>query len=297
MHALKGLPPRCPTISEIGGATWSISDKLPNRAFNPSIAYSNKYGYVMAVRRTNYWLDTEYGSLSIHSGARGVRNVTEITRLDSDLTPTEWHRVQFVGGPELIRGVEDCRIISRDGEWYINAVMLEQHTPRARICLYKMSNDFEASYVDTFEGAETDKPEKNWMTYHDADSLNFDFVKGGPDGIRGGSSLISYENGYLALCHRTYLSSFEHYNPLTFGIQKGVKRNYTHVFVSYDLDLNVVATSEEFTFRPEGGIEFGSGLIQKGEELYITYGVDDKESWMAKIDLDKVKKLMKELNK
>lgn len=297
MHALKGLPPRCPTILEIGGATWSISDKLPDKAFNPAIAYSDKYGYAMVVRRTNYWLDTDFGSLAIPSGSKGVQNVTEISLLDVNLEPTGWNRVKFVDGPDLMRGIEDCRLLVRDGEWYLNGVMLEAHTPRARIAIYKMSPDFEASFVEKFEGADVRKPEKNWVTYLDADKPNFDFIKGGPDGIRGGSSLIPYENGYIALCHRTYLDSFDYYNPLTFGIQKGVKRNYTHMFVTYDKDLNLINSSKEFTFRPQGGIEFASSLIQKGKDFIITYGVDDKESWMANISVDVVGKfLMNKVN-
>lgn len=294
MHAIKGKPPRCPAISEIGGATWSISDKLPNKAFNPAIAYSDKYGYAMVVRRTNYWLDTEFGSLSIPSGSRGVQNVTEVSLLDTNLEPTGWSRVKFIDGPDLMRGVEDCRLLVRDGDWYLSGVMLEAHTPRARMALYKMSPDFEASFVEKFDGAVESRPEKNWTTYLDAVGSNFSFVKGGPEGIRGGSSLIPYGDGYIGLCHKTYLDSFDYYNPMTFGIQKGVKRNYTHLFVSYDKDLKIVSTSKEFTFQPKGGIEFGSGLIQKGKDFIITYGVDDKESWMAKIPVEKVATLIKE---
>jgi hypothetical protein len=44
----------------------------------------------------------------------------------------------------------------------------------------------------------------------------------------------------------------------------------------------VKATSREF-FLVERGIEFGIGLLEVGEDLWLSFGREDKEAWFGRI--------------
>lgn len=294
MKAISGLPPKCPSLTDLGGVTWRWNE-VPSRAFNPSLLRLATGKTYAVVRRSNYILDNNQGSLTIPSGDRHVKNVTEISELDDNLNPMEWRRVSFVGEPLLKRGPEDARLLSRGDNLYLSVVMLEQHTPRARMALYSLDvQSAEAKHVTTFEGVNPKTPEKNWMTFDSLEENKFEFIKSGPDGLRGGSSLTKFGDNYLAICHKTYLKKKERYNPMTFGFETTSIRNYTHVFVEYNKDFKILRVSPSFTFRPEGGIEFASSLVIQDNKILVTYGVEDSESWFAEIPTNAVQKLLKE---
>jgi len=80
---------------------------------------------------------------------------------------------------------------------------------------------------------------------------------------------------------------------MTFGVQEGIERTYSHVFVEFDLEMNMKAASREF-FLVDRGIEFGTGLLEFGEDLLLSFGRDDKEAWFGKISKALVESLMKE---
>jgi hypothetical protein len=211
------------------------------------------------------------------------------------MNPVKWKKVVFPDGPVQERGVEDARLFWRDNSWYIHCVFLERNTPRARIAIYKLNADLTANFIEMFDSDRgSDAIEKNWMTELYTDSSNIEWIKVNPNGIRGGSSLLTWGDGYLALTHRTYSQSTFSYSSKTFGEMKGATKHYRHLFAKYDSDKNLVATSKEFTFRPEGQVEFGMGLVDKGDDLYMSLGVNDEEVWMAKLSKSKVKQLLKE---
>lgn len=294
MKAISGLPPKCPSLTDLGGVTWRW-DEVPNRGFNPSIITLPNGEIYATVRRTNYVIDTNFGSITVPSGARHVKNVTELAKLDESFAPVEWRRIKFVDGPELKRGVEDARLLVRGDDVYLSVVMLERHTPRARMALYSLKVDeAEASYVTTYEGKDPKVPEKNWMTRDTLKTPEFDFIQSGPDGLRGGSSLVKFGDNYLAICHKTYLDKKKRYNPMTFGVETNYIRNYTHVFVEYSKDFEILRMSPEFTLRPEGGIEFATCLQIRDNKVSIAYGVDDAESWLAELPLTAAQNLLKE---
>jgi hypothetical protein len=80
---------------------------------------------------------------------------------------------------------------------------------------------------------------------------------------------------------------------MTFGIQEGIERTYSHVFVEFDLDMNIKAASREF-FLVDRGIEFGTGLLEVGEDLLLSFGREDKEAWFGKISKPIVEKLLRQ---
>ena len=293
MKAISGLAPDGPSLTDLGGLVWRINtDSLP-MAFNPAIARGADGKLAIVARRTNYTLDTKFGSLNIPSGDRSVVNATYFSFLDNDLNPTEWKKLSFSKEPKLTRGAEDARLLVRGSEWFLNVVILEDHTPRARIAIYSLSHDLHATHVKTYPGEVAAIPEKNWMTKLESEADDFSFVSELPDNIRGGSSLISWGEGYLALCHKTYLKKNSYYNPMTFGVHEGVERTYSHLFVEFDSEMNIAATSKEF-FLVDRGIEFGTGLLEVGEDLLLSFGREDKEAWFGRIPKAIVDTLLKD---
>jgi hypothetical protein len=293
MKPILGLAPDSPSLAELGGVVWPIEIKNIPLAFNPAICRDSDGRLALVVRRTNYVLDTKFGALTIPSGARGVKNATYFSYLDDDLRPTDWLKISFTEGPKLERGPEDARLLRRGANFYLNVVMLERDIPRARIGLYRLDSDFSATHVETYPGKDKNKPEKNWMTVLESDEPNFNFVRELPNNLRGGSSLVSWQDGYLSICHKTYLNKNQYYNPMTFGIQEGVERTYTHVLAKFDKDFNLEKISKEF-FLVNRGIEFATGLVELGPDFLISFGRDDKESWFGKISSLKVEKMLKE---
>jgi hypothetical protein len=293
MEAILGLAPDSPSLTELGGVVWPIDTAPVPRAFNPAIARDALGRLAVVARVSNYSLDTKYGIVTIPSGNRSVTNATYFSFLDSNLIPIKWQKLSFSDEPKLSRGVEDARLLLRGTEWFLSTVMLETHTPRARVAVYSLDNNLHASHVRTYEGKLPLRPEKNWMTKLESNFNDFKFVSELPGDLRGGSSLISWGDGYLALCHKTYIKKNKYYNPRTFGAHEGSERTYTHVFVEFGPDLAIKSVSKEF-FLVSRGIEFGTGLLQLEDDLLLSFGKNDKESWFGKISELKVKKMLKE---
>lgn len=294
MKPIAGLAPDSPSLTELGGTVWPIDIKDVPLAFNPAMCKTSDGKLAVVSRRTNYQLDTKFGSLSIPSGAKQVKNATYFSYLDKNLSPTGWLRVSFSDGPTLTRGPEDARLIRRGSDFYLNVVLLERDIPRARVSVYKLdTNSMLATHVETYSGVEEKRPEKNWMTYLELEDIRFPFIKELPDNIRGGSSLIPWGSGYLAICHKTYLNKNKYYNPLIFGIQEGIERTYTHIFVEFSEDLKIKRVSREF-FLVDKGIEFATGLVELDTDLLIGFGRNDKEAWFGKIPSIKIKEMLNE---
>ena len=294
MKAIAGLAPDSPSLTELGGTVWSVETKDVPLAFNPAICKDSNGGLAVVARRSNYQLDTYFGSLTIPSGAKSVKNATYFSYLDKNLSPSKWSRIEFKGGPDLFRGPEDARLIRRGSDFYLSVVLLERDIPRARVALYQLDIDkMVATHIETYPGTEEKRPEKNWMTHLELGNIDFSFIKELPNNIRGGSSLIPWGTGYLALCHKTYLNKNRFYNPLIFGVQEGVERTYTHVFVEFDSKLKIRNVSDEF-FLVGRGIEFATGLVELGTDLLISFGKNDREAWFGKIPAIKIKKMLNE---
>jgi len=104
--------------------------------------------------------------------------------------------------------------------------------------------------------------------------------KGAPaiaaDQFRGGTQLIAFDGGWLALVHEARV--------------RDDKRQYRHRFVWFDAGSALAAVSRPFFFSSHG-VEFAMGLAWKeaGESLVITYGVADQEAWIATVDAGDVR--------
>ena len=88
--------------------------------------------------------------------------------------------------------------------------------------------------------------------------------------FRGGSQVILFRDGWLALVHET-----AHANGLSY---------YRHRFVYFDKDRRLCRTSLPFNFASQR-IEFAAGLAwhPDGERLVLSYGVTDHQAFVATV--------------
>lgn len=90
--------------------------------------------------------------------------------------------------------------------------------------------------------------------------------------FRGGSQVIPYNNGYLALIHEVGLYNTEK------GNKDGI---YRHRFVFWDRDFNLMKVSPIFHFMG-AKVEFASGLCEHQDNFLITFGFQDNASFLLR---------------
>lgn len=294
-----------PYIEDFGGTTKQfvkqLDEKRPNwNALNPSIGYSEEDGLICLLRASNYTLDENTGLIHVTVGSL-VKNELHVCNLDENLDAYNIRKISFIDGPAVPRGVEDCRIFRRNGEWYFSGVILEKaHTQYARLAVYKLDLEkAEATFVKKYNGPEIYKAEKNWMSAYDEANPNWEFIYGATSiykndtviakanideaiaSIRGGSSLWPLGDGtYLAVTHSVYVRKVTFYDDRTFGMVQGGVRNYTHQFVRYDYYGKILEASEEFIFDAPG-VEFAAGLIEHEGNFIVSYGRKDVSAHLA----------------
>ena len=94
----------------------------------------------------------------------------------------------------------------------------------------------------------------------------------------GGSQVIAVDGGYLCLIHDRV------------NFDDG-SRIYHHRWVWFDADWRLARFSPPFTIQ-QSGIEFAAGLARHGETLIFSYGVGDREAWLATVPLPEVLALL-----
>jgi hypothetical protein len=101
------------------------------------------------------------------------------------------------------------------------------------------------------------------------------------DQFRGGSQLIAFDSGWLALVHEA-------------RVRDG-QRHYRHRFVWFDEAARLRGVSRPFFFQKRG-VEFAAGLAwhPDGKRLVVTYGVEDSEAWIATLDAGDVKGVLED---
>ena len=91
--------------------------------------------------------------------------------------------------------------------------------------------------------------------------------------LRGGSQVISYKDGYLALNHETDL----------YRSEAGRKdATYRHRFTYWDKDWNIKKISQQFSFM-NAKIEFACGLAKYKNDYLITFGYQDNAAYILKV--------------
>jgi hypothetical protein len=277
-------------------------------AFNPSISSDPKGNLATTIRSSNYLLGQMQLYTSLTTGHH-LSNRVFFAEVTPGLKLKNLREVTFEG--DYTRGVEDCRLIWRDGGWHFLGVVLEKHTPVARPALFKFDDKKNvAKLVKQYDASIPERIEKNWGILANGVTEEFDFVYS-PEAIykdgevipvnkpqpklkhlRGGSQLIKWGQGYLGVSHITRITPTPNFNSRTFKVERTKYRDYTHVFVQYDKHGNTVGISDEFIFDI-GWVEFAAGLVKVEDKLVISYGVDDASMSFFEVDVAVVKGMLR----
>lgn len=202
-------------------------------------------------------------------------------------------------------GLEDVRMIKWNGKYYFTGVRRDIDTigtGRMELSEIQITEDG-AKEVARFR-VPAPKPdlsycEKNWMpildkpfqyvkwsnpteivqaNIDDPQNVTCDSIFVGqkddtPHDLRGGSQVIPYKGGYLALNHVTYL-----YRSLA-----GRKdATYRHQFTWWDSEWNIIKRSPVFDFM-DAKIEFSCGMSKYGGNYLITFGFQDNAAFILKV--------------
>jgi len=200
-------------------------------------------------------------------------------------------------------GLEDCRIVKWDNNYYLSGVRRDVDT--------KGTGRMELSQIELTDTSAREirrdripAPlpnnsycEKNWMPildqpYHyvkwsnPVEVVKYDPIEktcktvflGEPDttishNLRGGSQVIPYRDGYLALHHVTYLYKSE---------QGRKNATYRHQFTYWDRNWKVIKRSKIFDFM-SAKIEFSCGMAKYKNDYLITFGFQDNAAFILKI--------------
>ena len=267
--------------------------------FNASIGYSPKKGYAIAFRSSNYVI-LPHGELYVTSGGK-IRNKMFFAEITEDFEIKNFRQIEV---PENVlptpRGIEDPRLFWRGNNWYIAAVMLEEHTPVARFCVCKLdAKAKKVTSIEIYDGIRANRPEKNWLATDINKNSNFDFIYGPNSivkgdkviftmsenhkiaGLRGNSHLVEQEDGtYLAVMHKLWITRSKNYSEKHFGVVDWVLKNYGHYFVRFDKSGKLIEISDAFQFISPG-IEFVGGMVEMGDNLVISFGKDDVSSHLS----------------
>jgi len=270
--------------------------------FNPSVAVHDGQ-LVGIVRSSNYRIENGRYVMP-DADDQVIRTENLLVDIDADLavsnrTPLA---VDYPQTDYPVVGLEDCRLRVVDGRLGVSATV-RNVSPFDGRCRIATAGIDRAAGVFTglrvLDGL-TSRHEKNWMPiagtgswlyacHHDGHVVTVDRDRDLPGGytlgrrlpspaiaaeFRGGSQLVPFRGGWLALIHETC------HLPET--------RVYEHRFVWFDERLGVSRLSPVFAFRETKAIEFAAGLAAVGDRLVASFGVRDAEAWLMDVAAEDV---------
>jgi hypothetical protein len=201
-------------------------------------------------------------------------------------------------------GLEDSRIVRWDEKLYICGVRRDLDTVgtgRMELSELEIGDGYVkeiSQYRIPIPGENDSYCEKNWMPIVD---MPYHFVKWtngtevvryniennttdqvalkhwkdlGCIDLRGGSQVLPFGEGHMALCHETYLTRSEQ------DRKDGI---YRHRFIVWDKNWNIVQVSPQFSFL-EGEIEFAVGMTEYKDDYLITFGFQDNASYLLRVN-------------
>jgi glycosyltransferase involved in cell wall biosynthesis len=267
---------------------------------NPSVAIVDDR--IKAIVRTVSYRIREDGSYD-YNGNSAIRTTNFLCDFDDNLVYTKAVELQRpTGFPDPVfkdvLDVEDMRLIPFGDELWANGCVLEQN-PHAWREQFLMKLNPDTGEVTDWKrmNVEPKQNEKNWMPilWH-----NYRFmyrpgwvISGGGDWVvkheptlavdqlSGGSQCVPFDSGYIAIVHEARPDP-------TNG-----KRYYQHRFVWFDKEYVLRKVSKPFVFFDKQ-IEFAAGLAHEEhfDRFIISFGVLDREAWLATIDEHEVRDLL-----
>lgn len=311
--AVRGLARRngmfyAPSADALFGPVTRVPLALPMEEpyapMNPSVMLDGD-DLVAVIRGVNYRLgDPERSWPRLPA----IRTRNHLARLERDGTVREAREIVAApaippASPSLVEGFEDLRLFRWRGRLHASATVRDRNPAmRCEIALLALDDDARIVELALLHGYRDDLHQKNWMPAVDGDDLLFVYLcdpttvlrydpaerrvavhrEHAPpvalEHLRGGSQLVRFDGGWLALTHEVAMIDAAH-------------RRYLHRFVAFDRELRVRAITEPFRFADEP-IEFAAGLAfdAAGGVLLASYGVQDCRAMMATIDADAVRR-------
>ena len=280
----------------------------PYVATNPSFTLDGDC-YRGIVRGVNYELSN--GHYTIHDDRGVVRTRNFWVQLNANLQLVAMREVldrsMLPRSAEArISGFEDCRLFRWQKDWWCSATSRELGSDsRATMVLLKLNQDGDIVKAHPMLGFADDQHQKNWMPSAgerldfiyscgptivlDASAADGSFVVESSldpglalDHWRGGSQLIPWSSGFLAVVHEARDTA------------RG--RQYLHRFVGFDATKKPVAASSGFHFNSLG-VEFAAGLTPSidGASVLVSYGAGDCAAWIATVPVAAIQDLLKPL--
>jgi tetratricopeptide (TPR) repeat protein len=276
--------------------------------FNPTLAVGPD-GLTAVVRSSNYRIGDD-GRYVVDDEDGVVRSHNYLLQLAPDGSVASARLINddaFRIEPPLfpVSGFEDCRLIWRKDGWWMAATRREVSADGiCQMVLLRLDGDRVVDLIPLSDGVSDH--EKNWMpvlTDEPGEDLTFVYsvsptivmkldmttrevtqvvrqrAAALARGLRGGGQVLPVEGGWLAIAHET--------SEPTDGA-----RVYSHRWVWFDANWKLRRISPEFRLR-ECGIEFAAGLARVGEDVLVTFGVQDREAWLAKLSLSEVMPMLR----
>lgn len=262
---------------------------------NPSVINHNGSAKLL-VRTVNYTITPE-GQYQMPADAIETRNF--IGSLAGDFVeikpPANFPDPQY----SLVRGFEDSRLFEFDGELQTLSTVREL-TPSGWceqvLATLRWSDPcwcYENNWQQILSGRHVH--EKNWMPWVKDGELRFVYRLGtlinlagevvarsepkwNLEHVSGGSQVVKVDSTtFLAVVHEART------------IPGRPNRYYQHRFVIFDNHDRVAMISPPFYFH-DRQIEFCAGLayFEDSQQLMLSYGIADREAWVATMDVDDV---------
>jgi len=275
---------------------------------NPSVI--NHDGKPLVLVRTVNYLITEGGEYAIRSpdgndsgnrypidtrnylvrlGGDGMADWVVKLELPINLPAPQYH---------LVRGFEDSRLFEYQGRlWTLSTVRELNSEGWCEQVLAPIDQDHYSSEW-TKVLPKNRQNEKNWMPF-----------------VRDGELLFVYRlgtlvntSGEIIAQHETpvdcgHISGGSQVVPIAKDVNLAIvhearqipgtgRRFYQHRFVRVASDGRVINLSRAFVFQDKQ-IEFAAGMARFGDKLLLSYGIRDREAWIAWIDLAEILEFIK----
>lgn len=272
---------------------------------NPSVTRRAEQ-IVTTVRCVNYRIDASgcyliRGDDGSITGDNPIRTRSFLLNLSDALVPKSDIEIETSPRAEypLVRGWEDMRLYSVDDQLHVSANVREANADgwceQHRGQLFLDSLRCRVVNERYMPGPTAERShEKNWMPMpngdfvykigHVVDKIGVTVavtpVPFESSEMRGGSQLITFRGGYLALIHEATADA-------------SGRRAYLHRFVFFDADARPLRVSLPFWFQ-DRQIEFAAGLCwhPDGRRLVMSYGVRDCEAWLATVDAHEIAEML-----
>lgn len=252
-----------------------------------------------------YWPPVRRGSFVTYIPENDSVVVTKnyLCELDSDLATKKTSLVDtsLKDTPPIwfFTGMEDSRLVKWDGKYYIIGCRRDT-TPNGVGCMELSGIDIYGNNVKEISRVRIKSPdnsycEKNWMPiidkpYHFVRWTNpVQIVRVNPDNgdctvvhqsknhlnipteIRGGSHVVPFADGYLFLTHEVYYETINGKNHF----------KYYHRFFYLTKNWEIPKYTTSFSFM-DSRIEFCCGLCVQGNDLLISFGLEDNASYILR---------------